>query len=89
MKYLLLYMILIFSMAASAQPVIDSLAVQQATNPAKIQTASAAGTNDAKQPRKIDIVKKDVDYSIFVKLAIGMMCFIALFYTTAQTWNPG
>ncbi|HMD68975.1 MAG TPA: hypothetical protein VKF42_08865 [Chitinivibrionales bacterium] len=37
---------------------------------------------------KIKIVKRKVDYGKFVALAIGTMVFIALLFTTAQTWNP-
>jgi hypothetical protein len=37
---------------------------------------------------KIKIVKRKVDYSKFVALAIGTMAFIALIITTAQAWNP-
>jgi hypothetical protein len=40
------------------------------------------------QVQKIKIIKKDVDYSTFVKLAVGMMAYIAIIYTTTQTWNP-
>jgi|GEM_PF-2628148 hypothetical protein len=37
---------------------------------------------------KIKIVKKKIDYGKFVALAIGTMVFVALFITTAQSWNP-
>jgi hypothetical protein len=47
------------------------------------------GKTQSPQTQKIKIIKKEVDYSVFVKLAIGMMCFIALFYASSQTWNPG
>jgi hypothetical protein len=40
-------------------------------------------------PRKIKIIKKDVNYSTFAALAVAMMGFIALILTTSQTYNPG
>ena len=51
--------------------------------------SAPAAAQSSGQTKKITIIKKNIDYSLFVKLAIGMMCFIALFYTSAQTWNPG
>jgi hypothetical protein len=51
--------------------------------------SASAAVPSSGQTKKITIIKKNIDYSLFVKLAIGMMCFIALFYTSAQTWNPG
>jgi hypothetical protein len=44
--------------------------------------------NGQKTTKKIKIIKKDINYSGFVKLALGMMVFIALFFTTAQNYNP-
>ena len=46
-------------------------------------------SQETQQTKKISIIKRDINYSLFMKLAIGMMCFIALFYVSAQTWNPG
>ncbi len=51
-------------------------------------TAGTTVTNASAQTRKINIVKKDIKYSTFTKLAIGMMAFIALIYVTSQNYNP-
>ena len=50
--------------------------------------ASIGPDNGQKTTKKIKIIKKDINYSGFVKLALGMMVFIALFFTTAQNYNP-
>jgi hypothetical protein len=50
--------------------------------------SSMTTTGPQQQPRKIKIIKKDVHYSAFISLAIGMMVFIALILTTPQTYNP-
>jgi hypothetical protein len=51
-------------------------------------TRRAADTLGRGELGKIKIVKKKVEYGKFVALAIGTMVFVALFFTTAQTWNP-
>jgi hypothetical protein len=51
--------------------------------------ATSLGPQDSQQPRKIKIIKKDINYSTFIILAIGMMGFIALILTTVQNYNPG
>lgn len=91
LKSVFFSILVVWAFAANGQPVNDSVDMSRNNGQIKIRTdsLSAGSGSDKKEPRKIDIVKKEVNYSGFVKLAIGMMCFIALFYTTAQTWNPG
>ena len=52
-------------------------------------SATDQSPQGAQQPKKIKIIKKDINYSSFIKLAIGMMGFIALILTTTQNYNPG
>lgn len=42
---------------------------------------------DDKQ-EKMDLVKRSFDHKQQVFLGIGMMVFVALIMTTAQSWNP-
>jgi hypothetical protein len=57
----------------------------------RLADSAAASMNpqSGQQPRKIKIIKKDINYSSFAALAVGMMGFIALILTTTQTYNPG
>ena len=91
MKSLLLSFFLIFGFSAHSQTLYDTASVQRgrAVQQMGDSLAAAAGGGQSRQPQKIKIVKKDIQYSTFVKLAIGMMLFIVLFYATSQTWNPG
>jgi hypothetical protein len=91
LKSVFFSILVVWTFAANGQPVNDSVDMSRNNGQIKIRTdsLSAGSVSDKKETRKIAIVKKEVNYSGFVKLAIGMMCFIALFYTTAQTWNPG
>ena len=55
----------------------DSLALSQL--PAK---------PEEKKIEKIKIVRRDFKYRYQVRTALGMMAFIAIVLTTAQSWNP-
>jgi hypothetical protein len=46
------------------------------------------GSSGQPQAQKIKIIKKEIDYSTSVKLALGMMAFIAVILFTSQSWNP-
>ena len=39
-------------------------------------------------PEQIKVVKRRFKYKRQVGLALGMMAFVALMMTSAQTWNP-
>lgn len=47
------------------------------------------GASGQLQAQKIKIIKKEIDFSTAIKLALGMMAFIALMFFTTQSWNPG
>jgi hypothetical protein len=92
MKPLFVFLIIVLAISSQGQVVSDT--VQRSNSMMQRPTDSAAreinaGKSQSQQAQKIRIIKKDVDYSVFVKLGIGMMCFIALFYASSQTWNPG
>jgi hypothetical protein len=90
MKSLLFSIVLIFAFSAYSQTPYDSASAQRGSAIRLGDSLAAApGQQQGRQPQKIKIVKKDIQYSTFVKLAMGMMFFIVLFYATSQTWNPG
>ncbi|MFP4164989.1 MAG: hypothetical protein ACLFQB_13920 [Chitinispirillaceae bacterium] len=43
---------------------------------------------DSATHQKLPLIKRDYDYKKQVWLAAGMMAFMALVITSAQTWNP-
>jgi hypothetical protein len=47
------------------------------------------GSSGKPLENKIKIVKRKIDYRNFVILAVAMMAYIALIFTTTQAWNPG
>lgn len=40
------------------------------------------------RPEQIKVVKRTFKYKRQIGLALGMMAFVALMMTSAQTWNP-
>ncbi len=89
MKSLLFSILLVFAFSAYSQIPYDSASAQRGSAIRLGDSLAAAQGRQGSQPQKIKIVKKDIQYSTFVKLAMGMMFFVVLFYATSQTWNPG
>ena len=89
MKRLCVLLLLSFALSASALSPTDSTRAG-AAGIQRLADSAAASMNPqgGQQPRKIKIIKKDVNYSTFAKLAVAMMGFIALILTTTQTYNP-
>ena len=93
MKTLALSIFLTLSIPVNGQSPADTVhtgqeGIQRLAD--SVASSMTSGQNEQTQTltRKIKIIKKDVHYSAFVILAIGMMAFIALIYTTSQTYNP-
>jgi len=45
-------------------------------------------TKKAAKQEKMDLVKRSFNHKQQVFLGIGMMAFVAIIMTTAQSWNP-
>ena len=90
MKRICVFLMLLFALPASGLSPADTV-ITAGEGVERLADSSAAGMSPqgGQQTRKIKIIKKDVNYSAFIKLAIGMMGFIALILTTSQTYNPG
>ena len=91
MKSLFLLIFLALAISVNGQSPADTVR----TGPSGMQrladsvaSSMTAPPSQQTQTRKIKIIRKDVHYSPFIILAIGMMAFIALIYTTTQTYNP-
>ena len=89
MKSIFLLILLALAISVNGQSPVDTVR----TGEGGIQrladsVASSLTSGKSQQTRKIKIIKKDVHYSPFIILAVGMMAFIALIYTTTQTYNP-
>jgi hypothetical protein len=63
---------------SSIQNVVDSVS----------SSLSNSKNSQENQSRKIKIIKKDIPYSTFASLAMGMIVFIALILTTTANYNP-
>jgi hypothetical protein len=89
MKRVCVFIFFVLAISVNGQSPIDTLRTGQAgiQRLADSVAASMSPGNDQKT-KKIKIIKKDINYSGFIKLAMGMMVFIALFFTTAQNYNP-
>ncbi|MBN1576954.1 MAG: hypothetical protein JW913_10405 [Chitinispirillaceae bacterium] len=61
----------------------DRPAVSEKTT---VQSETEASTKSS--IRKIPLTKRRYNYRQQIVLAIGMMAFIAIIMTSAQTWNP-
>ena len=89
MKSIFLLILLAVAISVNGQSPVDTVR----TGEGGIQhladsVATSLTSGQSQQTRKIKIIKKDVHYSPFIILAVGMMAFIALIYTTTQTYNP-
>ncbi|HUI91965.1 MAG TPA: hypothetical protein VLX68_06935 [Chitinivibrionales bacterium] len=90
----ILSLLLFFALPALGQPQSQVLAPpewQAQADSAKKDTAALAqrGIQTVDEKGKIKIVKRKIDYTHFVILAVGMMAFVALILGTTQAWNPG
>ena len=71
-----------------------NMAEPDSTQPHHPPPASAHVVSDTEKPaeqasaRKIKLIKREYNYRQQVLLAIGMMAFIAIMMTTAQSYNP-
>jgi hypothetical protein len=90
MKRLCVLLVLAACFSAPAQPVRDTAKVGQgAVLQAADSLSAISGLSGLPLAQKIKIIKKEFDYSTSVKLALGMMAFIAVILFTSQSWNPG
>jgi hypothetical protein len=90
MKRLLILLVLAVCLSAPAQTVQDTARARQDTPQRSVDSLSASpGLSGQLLAQKIKIIKKEIDYSTSVKLALGMMAFIAVILFTSQSWNPG
>ncbi len=90
MKPLVLAIFLALIVPANGQSPADSVRTGQSGGVQRLadSVATSMASSPGQQTRKIRIVKKELNYSGFVALAIGMMAFIALIMTAPQTYNP-
>jgi hypothetical protein len=89
MKKLPILLVLALCFSAPAQTVPDTARVrQEALQRAADSLSLHPGPSGQPQAQKIKIIKKEIDYSTSVKLALGMMAFIAVILFTSQSWNP-
>jgi hypothetical protein len=98
MKYIL-YLMLICAIALPALGQTQTQAQAPLLAPPGWQAQADSAKNDTGAIRpaiqtvdekgKIKIVKRRIDYTNFVILAVGMMAFVALILGTTQAWNPG
>jgi hypothetical protein len=68
------------AVAAQPDPVLHPAAVKKVESP--------AATPERTSMRKIKLIKREYNYRQQVVLAVGMMAFIAIMMSTAQSWNP-
>lgn len=66
---------------APAEPADTGLAIPEIPD-------SIPGSTTSPAHKKLGLIKRDHDYKKQVWLAAGMMAFVALMITSAQTWNP-
>jgi hypothetical protein len=43
---------------------------------------------EKKGPKKLKLVQRGYSYRQQIGLAVGMMAFVAVIFTTSQNWNP-
>jgi hypothetical protein len=90
MKKVLIMLVLTVCFSVPAQLLQDTARARQGTTQRAADSLSAnSGMSGQLQAQKIRIIKKEIDYTTSVKLAFGMMAFIALILFTTQSWNPG
>ena len=90
MKRFLIVLVLAVYFSASAQPLQDTARVHQGATQRVADSLSVnPGQSSQLQAQKIKIIKKEIDYATSIKLALGMMAFIAVILFTTQSWNPG
>jgi LAS superfamily LD-carboxypeptidase LdcB len=90
MKSLLVLLVLAVCFSVSAQTLQDTARGHQgATQRAPDSLSVNPGLSSQLQAQKIKINNKEIDYATSIKLALGMMAFIALILFTTQSWNPG
>ena len=89
MKRFLILLVLAVCFSVPAQTVPDTAGARQGTAQRSADSLSVnPGAPGQLQAQKIRIIKKEIDYSTSIKIAIGMMAFIALILFTTQSWNP-
>jgi hypothetical protein len=89
MKRLCIYFLLSISLSVyGLSPADTAKTTMQGLQRLADSSATDQSSQGVQQPKKIKIIKKDINYSTFIKLAIGMMGFIALILTTTQNYNP-
>lgn len=89
MKRACFFIFLALVISVNGQSPIDTLRTGQgAIQRVADSVAASMSPDNGEKTKKIKIIKKDINYSGFIKLAMGMMVFIALFFTTAQNYNP-
>jgi hypothetical protein len=79
----ILLALIAFAAPIAAQATSDSVKTKIPANDT-VSSVPVAGI-----PNKIKIIKKDIDFDASIKVAVGMMAFIAIILTTTQMWNPG
>lgn len=66
----------------------DSLLTDPGADTTVAGADSAGAKGSAPALSKIDVVRRDFTYRRQVGMALGMMAFLALIFTTTQNWNP-
>ena len=89
MKRICILLVLALALTGSGQVPMDTVRTAQGIQRLADSASASMNQINGQETRKIKIIKKDVNYSSFIKLAIGMMGFIALILTTSQNYNPG
>jgi len=59
-----------------------------ATRPQQDTAAVADYVQSARGPKKPKIIRRNYNYREQLGLALGMMAFVAVIFTTVQNWNP-
>jgi hypothetical protein len=89
MKRACIFIFFALVISVNGQSPIDTMRTgQEGIRRLADSVATGIGPDNDQKTKKIKIIKKDINYSGFITLAIGMMAFIALFFTTAQNYNP-
>jgi hypothetical protein len=65
----------------------DTVAVADSTD-SLAQPSAPELAQPARGPKKLKIVRRAYKYRRQLGLALGMMAFVALIFTTTQNWNP-
>jgi hypothetical protein len=94
MKSLAFFILLAFAFSGYGQSASDTAAqikfegIQHIVDSVSTSLSNGKNQQANQQARKIKIIKKDIPYSTFVSLAMGMIVFIALILTTTANYNP-